>query len=201
MRKVTFTSILVIFLVATSFAQKQFFGVAWEINFPTNGDYLTETSFAGGKMEYRYLIKDDLSVGLAWNWTSFEQYFNRQTLVKEDGNAAVTSDYVAQVYTVPLTATVHYYWRGNKRFRPYAGVALGGQYMEQRLYYNIYESNEYNWGFVGRPEIGTLIKLDPNGTFGFNVAATYSFATNKNGITEENSFKNFGISIGMAFGQ
>jgi len=192
-------SCLILTLYTTCFAQKKdVFGMYWDINVPTNGGYLTKTSFAGMKFEYRHFFNDKLSAGLATNWDSYSQYFNRQTYVKQDGNYAVTSDFVAHVYTLPITATAHHYFARKGSFRPYAGVALGAQYMEQQLYYNVYTSSENNWGFVGRPEIGVFIG-PPHMGMGFVLGLSYSYATNKNGITNKDSFQNFGISVGMAF--
>jgi outer membrane protein W len=199
--KKTIITTLICFIATAGFTQyHNLFGIGWEINFPNNGSYLTNTSYSGGKIEYRKFLKKDFSVGLAMNWTSFEQYFNRQTYNSKDGNNAVTSDFVAQVYTLPITATAHYYFTPGKLLKPYAGVGVGAQYMEQDLFYNVYETDEFNWGFVVRPEIGAIIQPDKFSGWGFNVAAGYSYATNKNGITKENKFQNFGITIGVVFG-
>lgn len=198
MKKILATTIISFFTIA-AFSQKDVFGVGWEINFPTNTNYLTKTSFAGGKIEYRHFIKKDISAGIALNWCTYEQYIPRQTFQKPDGTGAVTGDFVAQIYQVPITATVHYYFKEKKVFKPYAGIALGGQSLEQSLYYNVYESDDNNWGFVARPEVGAMIKLNAYAHWSFLVAANYSYATNKTDLIGSNSFKNFGITIGAMF--
>ena len=83
---------------------------------------------------------------------------------------------------------------------PYIGVALGGQYMEQSLYYNVYVSDDNNWGFVARPELGLIINPQHKG-WGFLVGAYYSYATNKTDLINSNSFTNFGINLGVVFGE
>jgi outer membrane protein W len=200
MKKIMITGVIAL-LATTGFAQKNLFGIAWEINFPNNSDYITKASFAGGKIDYRHFFKKNISAGLALNWATYEQYLPRQTFVKPDGNSAVTSDFVAQSYQLPITATVHYYFEKNKMFQPYVGLALGGQYLQQSLYYNVYVSDDDNWGFVARPELGTVIRVHPDHGWGFLVAANYSYATNKTDLLDNNSFKNFGISIGVVFEQ
>ena len=200
MKKIIFTATLLTFITAIGYSQKNAFAMSWEVNFPNNGNYLTKTSWAGGKLEYRYFLKDELSVGIAMNWNSYSQYFARQTYTKADGNSAITSDFVAHVYNIPLTAITHYYFERKGKMLPYAGIGIGAQYMDQRLFYNVYETSEYNWGFVARPEVGVII-APPGSDVGLLLGLSYSIATNENGITKKNSFKNFGINIGVSFMQ
>jgi outer membrane protein W len=200
MKKIIITSIVIFTCVTSVIAQKNIFGVDWAINFPNNNGYLSKTSYAGGKLEYRHFFKENFSFGLALDWASYEQYIPRQTFQKADGSGAVTSDFDAVAYQVPFTGTVHYYFKKSKYLRPYAGVALGGQYLEQDLYYNVYVSSNDNWGFVARPEIGVLINPQ-NKYWGFLVGAYYSYATNKTELIKSNSFNNFGVNIGVTFGE
>jgi outer membrane protein W len=198
MKKLIITAIL--FLSATAmFAQTNLLSLGWNINFPGNTDYLTKTSFAGGKIDYRHILKHkNISLGVSLDWASYEQYFPSQTFQKPDGNGAVTSDFVAQVYQVPFVATIHYYFSESKRLKPFAGLGLGASYMEQSLFYNVYESDENNWGFVARPEIGAIIK-SKDSNWGLLLGANYSIATNKTESIDRNSFNSFGINIGVVF--
>lgn len=198
MKKIIITTVILLFSVS-GFTQKNLFAIGWEINFPTNTDYLTKTSYSGGKLDYRHFFKRNISAGLSLNWATYEQYTSRQTFQKPDGNSAVTSDFVAQIYQLPITATVHYYFKESKRLKPFAGIALGGQYLQQSLYYNVYLTEDDNWGFVARPEVGVFIKPNEYKEWGFLVAANYSYSTNKTDIINSNSFKNFGITIGVGF--
>ena len=200
MKKLIITASLIFFIAAAGMAQQHthMFGLGWEINFPANSGYLTKTSYAGGKIEYRYMLKKDLSLGMALNWATYEQHIPRQTFETTGGNAAVTSDFVAQAYQVPITATVHYYFKETKRLKPYVGIGLGGQSLEQSLYYNVYVSDDDNWGFVARPELGAIIKGNSD-NWGLYVAANYSYATNKTELVNSDSFTNFGITVGFMF--
>ncbi len=199
MKKIISAIIVFTFVSTIVNAQTHVFTANWEINFPTTQNYINKTSFAGGKLEYRYIIKEKFSVGVAWNWASYEEYFNRKTIEKADGTGAITTDYIAQAYQVPVTATFHYYFQKGKTFRPYAGVALGGQSLQQSLYYNVYATDDDNWGFVVRPELGAFIMLVPERGFGANISLGYSYATNTTDIIGSNSFNNFGITIGLVF--
>jgi len=203
MKKAIVSSIFLFLFIATGFTQKDIFAVGWEMNFPTNGDYVTKTSFAGGKIEYRHMFKNKFSAGIALNWATYEEYLPRQTFQKPDGNSAVTSDFVAQVYQLPIALTGHYYFGEgkNRLLKPYAGIALGAQYLEQSLYYNVYVTDDNNWGFVARPEFGVFITPKTFNGVAFHVAANFSYATNKTELVDLNTFNNFGITIGMAFGE
>lgn len=203
MKKLIITSILIVFIAAAVNAQTQFGAVSWNINFPTNKDYVTKTSFAGGRVEYRYFPKyKNISFGLSLDWSTYEEYLPRQTFQKPDGSAAVTSDFVTQVYQVPIDATAHYYFETkSKKVKPYVGIALGAQYLDQSLYYNVYVSEVNNWGFHARPEIGALIYPDGRHNWGLLVGAYYSYGSNKTELIDANSFTNFGVNIGFLFGQ
>ena len=199
MKKLLLLLLIILAYPAKQFAQKNMFAINWQINFPNNNDYLTETSYSGGKLDYRYFIKKNLSIGLALDWTTYEEFIPRRTFEKPDGNSAITTDFIAQAYQVPITANIHYYFSEGKRFKPFAGLALGGQYLEQTLYYNVYASDDDNWGFVVRPELGTVIKMSE--TFGFMAGAHYSYSTNKTELLNKNNFSNFGFDIGVVFYQ
>jgi opacity protein-like surface antigen len=191
---------LALFLSTTAvFSQMNMLAVAWDINFPSNNGYLTKTSYAGGKIDYRHVLKHkNISIGLSLDWASYEQYLPKQTFEKPDGNGAVTSDFVAQVYQVPFVATMHYYFTESKRLKPFAGIGLGASYMEQSLFYNVYESDENNWGFIARPELGAIVKFKDSG-WGLLVGANYSIATNKTESINRDSFNSFGINLGFVF--
>ena len=201
MKKLIITLSLVFILAASGLAQSNLFGIGWEINIPSNNNYVKKTSYAGGRMEYRHFFNKKFSDGVALNWATYEQFLPRQTFTIFYCNKAVTSDFVAQIYQLPITATAHYYFIETDLFKPYIGLAVGGQYLEQSLYYNVYVSDDNGWGFVARPELGTIIKTSVLNKWGFLAAVNYSYSTNKTEIINSDSFKNIGFTIGVAFWQ
>jgi hypothetical protein len=177
--------------------QKNLFAAAWEIGFPvSNNNFLSKTSYEGGKIEYRGFIKENLSIGGFLNWRSYYEYFPTKTYENSDKTQAVTTDMYRYIYNLPMGATVHYYFKGTKMLQPFAGLGLGAQYSEQTAYYNIYYSQEKNWGFLVRPEIGTLIHME--GQWGFIFGASYAYSTNKNKIGL-NGLADVNIQIGFIF--
>ncbi|MGO4291978.1 outer membrane beta-barrel protein [Chitinophaga sp. RAB17] len=173
------------------------FGLSWEIAIPTNNDFLDKTSLSGGKAEYRYFLKKvPVSFGIATSWNSYEQYIPTQTVYYKDNNSAITTDMDRVIYTVPVTAIAHYYFNYGKKVMPYAGVGIGTQYAQQTIYYNVFENDTYDWGFVVRPEIGALIR--PNGgNWGIILGASYQYATNKNDLFQIDNLKSFNFNIGL----
>src|SRR5688500_8791488 len=199
MKKLSLILLIILAYPAKQFAQTNIFAINWQINFPNNNDYLTKTSYSGGKLDYRNFIKKNLSVGLALDWTTYEEFIPRRTFEKPDGNSAITTDFVAQAYQVPITATIHYYFSEGNRFKPFPVLALGGQYLERTLYYTVYATDDDSWGFVVSPELGTVIKIGDN--FGALAGAHYSYSTNKTELINKTSFSNFGFDIGVVFYQ
>ena len=174
-----------------------FFAFDWEISKPTDNNFLNETSLSGWRLEYRRMVKPNLSVGLGVSWSSFDEYFTTQTYKGSNGRSALTADMIRQVYTVPITLITHYYLKtGSSLFQPYVGLGLGTQYAESNAYFNIYVVNDNNWGFVARPEIGTLINFGPSPakalvTFGYN------WSTNKNDAFDIKNINQFVVNVGI----
>ena len=186
----------------SAFSQKQMSyhsiaAASWEISFPTGNDhFLTKTSLAGGRLEYRRMVAPNISAGLAFSWNSFDEYFNTQTY-KTPSGSAVTTDMVRQIYTAPITAIFHYYPTvKSKLVRPYVGVGLGAQYAEQNIFFNIYEVSGTGWGFVVRPEIGAVVMFSESA--GALIGFSYNYSTNKNDAFKVNSLQQFAINIGVA---
>ncbi|ATL49079.1 hypothetical protein COR50_18940 [Chitinophaga caeni] len=205
MKKILLTIVVLFFLNRATQAQtnpvSNLYGLSWEISIPTNNDFLDKTSFAGGRFEYRHFLSQaPVSFGVSLSWNSYEQYIPTQTITYKDGNAAITTDMDRIIYTVPILATAHYYFNNNSAVTPYAGVGVGAQYSEQDIYYNIFVTDEYNWGFAVRPEIGVLIHPKSN-NWGFLLSANYNFATNKNSLFDINNLKSFSFNIGLYIGQ
>lgn len=169
--------------------------LSWEVSIPSSNNFLSKTSTEGGRIEYRKMLNPRISAGLGLSWNSFQQYVSNKTYSKN--GTAITTDMVRQIYTAPITAIFHYYPAvGNKALKPYIGIGLGAQYAEQNAYLNVYEVSDYNWGFVARPEIGTLLRF--NRAWAALVTFSYNVSTNKNKTFNTSSLQQFGINVGIA---
>ena len=172
------------------------FLIGYEVGIPSN-DFISNTSWRGGRIEYRRMINSNFSVGFSGSWNSFEEYVPKTTYQKPDGSGAITSDLVKDVYSVPLTLNAHYYFKGGKKILPYAGIGLGTMYSDQTAYFNIYGIEETNWGFCARPEIGVIYPFTRETAMYFS--GTYNYASNKNDAFSVSSMSHIALSIGFIF--
>jgi len=170
--------------------------LGYEVAFPTTTDYLSEMSWSGFRIDYRHMVTPNVSIGLAMSFNTFEEYFDKRTYQRPDGSGAVSSDMIRQVYTTPITATVHYYFNGDK-IRPYVGLGMGTQYSEQNAYFNIYAVGVNNWGFTARPEAGILGRFNSNLSGYLSVA--YNYGTNQNEAFNVDNISYVPITIGLVF--
>jgi outer membrane protein W len=174
---------------------KNILSVNWEIATPLNKDYLTRTSFAGANFDFKHFVSDKFSLGMGLHFNTFEQYQSARVIEKPDGSSAVFTDFVPQVYVLPLLLKGHYYFTTSKNIMPYAGLGVGAQFSQQRVFYNIFVSREDNWGFAARPELGLMYQFE-NATGGLNFNMGYNFATNKNPDFRIENLQHLGFSIG-----
>jgi outer membrane protein W len=198
MKKIILTTLTALTLGAVAqsqdWYQKNIMTLNWQFATPINSNYLTNTSWVGGNFEFRHFVNKKISIGAGLSWNSFEEYFGPRLYEKPDGSQAFYTDMVRQVYTLPLYANAHYYFDAGEKFKPYAGIGLGGQYSEQSAYYNIFVSESENWGFVARPEIGALYKLGRYAGIHANIG--YSYSTNENPDFSIDNFKHIYYSVG-----
>ena len=172
------------------------FLIGYEVGISSN-DFISSTSWRGGRIEYRHMIKPNISVGISGSWNSFEEYVPKTTYQKPDGSGAITADIVKDVYSVPLTVTAHYYFTKSKKILPYVGIGLGTMYSDQTIYANIYGVEETNWGFAARPEVGIIYPFTPETAVYFS--AVYNYASNKNESLSVNGISHIALSIGFVF--
>jgi len=194
------TTIICLGSFATTYAQKgsSFFGLSWEVAKPSNNPYLSKTSWAGGRIEYRHMIKSTLSLGIGMSWNSFDEYVGSKTYTGNNTGSAVTTDMVRQIYTLPITALIHYYpHTNNKNIKPYVGIGLGAQYAEQNSYFNIYQVSNNTWGFVMRPEVGANFMIASE--LSIMAGIHYQWASNKNEGLGMNSLSQFGFNLGLGW--
>jgi outer membrane protein W len=180
---------------------KDFTVFSWEMSIPTGNKYLSENSLSGWRLEYRRMVKKNLSIGIAASWNSFDQTFPTNTYYSPNKSTAVTTDMIRQVYTVPITLTSHYYFNTKILvFQPYVGVGLGTQYEENNTYFNIYQITENNWGFVARPEIGTLIHFGKESPVKGMVSVGYNWSDNKIESANITNWSHLAVNIGVGIG-
>ena len=174
------------------------YGISWEVSFPLGKKFVSNTSFLGGKFEYRHFIKDNFSLGGTMSWNNYSQYVERQTYENADQTQAVTTDNQRYIFNLPVTVDGFYYLKKIKRVMPFVGLGLGAQYSSQQAYFNIFLVEDKNWGFVARPQIGAYIPFSEFTRNGILVSAGYNYATNKNESFRIDNMQSFWLSVGFA---
>jgi hypothetical protein len=201
--KIYIIAIFSIFSASLAQAQTYYnnlFGLSWEIGLPmTNNNFLSKTSTAGGKVEYRHFINEKFSIGGFFNWRSYYEYFPTDTYENPEKTQAITTDMYRYIYNLPFGVSGHYYFKGGKMVKPFAGLALGTQYSEQTIYYNIFYTEETNWGFLVRPELGAIIKF--NDEWGALVGASYAYSSNQAVKFGIRGLADLNFQIGLVFAQ
>ena len=200
MKKSIIILLVLVMLYTGSYAQSlgpDKFSIAWEVGIPSN-DFMSATSYSGGRIEYQRMIKPNVSVGIAGSWNSFSEYVPKTTYQKPDGSGAITTDIVNEIYSVPLTLTAKYYFLHDKRaLTPYVGIGLGAQYSAQAKYFNIYGLEDNNWGFVARPELGLQFSFNRNSSL--FLSGVYNYAAIKSDFFNTDNLDHIALAIGFVF--
>jgi hypothetical protein len=184
----------------SSFAQDNYFYFSWDINVPlANKDWIAKTSPRGAKVGYRHFIGDNrkFSAGVDVNWAYFQEYKPTQTFQNPGG--AITTDYFNEIFDMGITASGQYYFEVGDREHlfPYAGLGLGASRNDYSVYYNIYEDQESNYGFLARPEVGVLLRISPRRKIGLMAAVHYDFSTAKSDEYDYSIFSTLGFQLGI----
>jgi outer membrane protein W len=173
------------------------FIINWEVAIPNNSDYVSKTSFSNGRAEYRYFMNNQFAIGASIGWNSFNEKVDRQLYETPDGGSAVFTDVIRQVYKLPISFNGYYYFGSSDAFRPYAGLGLGANYAQQEAYFNVFVTEDKNWGFLARPEIGAQYMF--NRDMGMNAYVAYSYATNKSEYFDSSNLAHIGIGLGLVW--
>lgn len=187
-----------LFTAMLTYGQQKYIYLNLDGNKPlSNTEWISDFSFAAGKIGYRSFITPNLSAGLDIGWANFDQY--EPTVTIENSTGAITTDYFHYIYQYSGVVSGQYYFKDaeNERFFPYAGLGLGANTNEYVLYYNIYEDTERAWGFLVRPEIGLLFRFTERGSLGIMAAVHYDYSTNQSEKFAYDNFSAFGVQIGL----
>jgi len=186
------------FAVTTTAAQEKYFYVSLDVNKPlSNTNWIGDVSGRGIKGGYRAFINEHFSAGLDISSNTYDQY--QPTITVESPTGAITTDYYRYIYSYSAVVSGQYYFerKEESHFYPYAGLGLGANNNEYKLYYNIYSDTERKWGFLVRPEVGVLFKFSDRRSLGMMAAIHYDYSTNKSPMFNYSNFSAIGFQIGI----
>ena len=125
------------------------------------------------------------------------QYYPTQTYTFSD-KSALTTDLTKSIYQVPFGSTVRVRF-ARLMFQPYVEAKIGTEYSVQSTYMSTFVSRDDNWGFYVSPEVGITIYPFEADDFGFQIAAYYSYSSNRSSQYSLKGINNLGFKLGIAF--
>jgi hypothetical protein len=169
----------------------------WQVNGTLRNEVAQSFEGHGAYLEQGFYLTPMLAMGGFISFSTNNQYFPSETHSYEDG-AALTTDYSRSVYQVPFGSTIRVRFMRNM-FQPYVEAKVGGEYSVQGTYISIFASTEDNWGFYVSPEIGLVVYPFYMEDIGFQVAAYYSYSSNRSYRYDMHGINNLGFKLGLAF--
>ena len=174
-----------------------YINAGWQFNGTLANDFAESAQGYGAYMEGGYYVTPMLAVGGFASFNTNTQYIPKKTYTFSD-QSALTTDLDRTIYQVPFGATLRYrFLRGI--CQPYLEAKLGTEYSEQNTYMSTFVNQHDNWGFYISPEVGFNWFPFQSTDFGFQLAAYYSFATNRNKAYSMDGINNVGFKLGIAF--
>ncbi len=177
--------------------KRDYINAGWQFNGLTGNNFVKSAQGYGAYIEGGYYLIPEFAVGGFASFNTNNEYFPRRTYTFED-MSALTTDIDRSVYQVPFGATFRYrIMRGI--VQPYVTAKVGAQYSVQGTYMSTFADKDDNWGFYVSPEIGLTFFPFRKADLGFQVAAFYSYATNRNKAIDLHGLNNVGFKAGIAF--
>ena len=169
----------------------------WQFNGSVANDYVQNAQGYGAYIEGGYYVTPLVAVGGFASFGTNNQYVPKQTYQLDDG-AALTTDLDRSLYQVPFGAEVRVRFMRTE-LQPYFQAKVGAEYSTQSTYMSTFVNRHDNWGFYMSPEIGLTYFPFHKSDVGFQFAAYYSYATNRNDHFDIKGLNNLGFKLGMAF--
>ena len=169
----------------------------WQFNGSVANDYVQNGQGYGAYIEGGYYLTPMFAVGGFASFNTNNEYIPKQTYTFKD-QSALTTDVDRSIYQVPFGFTMRTrFMRGE--FQPYLGTKIGAEFSTQSTYMSTFVNRHDNWGFYMSPEIGFTYFPFQKTDFGFQLAAYYSFCTNRNSTYGMKGINNLGFKLGIAF--
>ena len=178
-------------------SKRYYINGGWQFTGTVDNAVANSAQGYGAYMEGGYFLTPMIAVGGFASFGSNDEYFGKQTYHFED-KSALTTDIDRSLYQVPFGATLRCRFM-RSQFQPYVEAKIGTEYSSQSTYMSTFVSRHDNWGFYISPEIGITFFPFHKDDVGFQFAAYYSYATNRNDSFNIKGLNNLGLKLGMAF--
>ena len=169
----------------------------WQFNGTLANGFAESAQGYGAYIEGGYYVTPMFALGGFASFNTNNEYIPTKTYTFSD-QSALTTDLTRSIYQVPFGATLRYRFM-RSMFQPYVETKVGAQYSTQNIYMSTFVNQHENWGFYVSQEIGLTFFPFERTDFGFQVAAYYSYATNRNKTVDITGLNNLGFKLGIAF--
>lgn len=177
--------------------KKHYVNGGWQFNGTFGNEVVESAQGYGAYVESGFYLTPMLAVGGFASFNTNNKYYPKQTYTFED-KSALTTDLSRSIYQVPFGSTVRIRL-ARSMFQPYIEAKIGTEYSTQSTYMSTFVSRDDNWGFYISPEIGFTVYPFNKDDFGFQLAAYYSYSTNKSSSYNLKGLNNLGFKLGIAF--
>jgi len=139
-------------------------------------DFIDETSWRGFGFEGRSMVRDNISVGLGFDFNRYSQTYSNLT-VQTDGGGTISGPVYRYADQFAMKGLVHMYLRPGA-LRPYLGVGLGGVWSYSYSQVADLAVADDGFDFIVSPEVGLLLTAAKGASSaGLNVAVRYNYTT------------------------
>ena len=194
---ITVAALLTTVQANAQMGKRYYINGGWQFNGTIANDYVENAQGFGAYIEGGYYITPMFAVGGFASFNTNDRYIPKQTYQLDDG-AALTTDLDRSIYQVPFGVTTRMRFMRSD-FQPYLETKIGAEYSTQSTYMSTFINRHDNWGFYMSPEVGLVVFPFQKEDIGFQIAAYYSFATNRNDKFGIKGLNNVGFKLGLAF--
>ena len=177
--------------------KRDYINGGWQFNGTVGNDFVKSAQGYGAYFEAGYYLTPMFAVGGFASFNTNNEYIPKQTYTFDD-KSALTTDLNRSVYQVPFGSTFRFRFLRDM-VQPYIEAKVGTEYSVQSTYMSTFVNRHDNWGFYMSPEIGFTYFPFHKDDVGFQLAAYYSYATNRNDNFGIKGLNNLGFKLGMAF--
>ncbi len=177
--------------------KKNYINGGWQFNGTLGNEFVNTGQGYGAYIQGGCYLTPKLAVGAFASFSTNNEYIPKATYTFDD-KAALTTDLDRSIYQVPFGATLRYRML-RTAVQPYVEAKVGAEYSTQSTYMSTFVNRHDNWGFYVSPEVGLTFFPFHKTDFGFQVAAYYSYSTNRNKSYGITGLNNLGFKLGIAF--
>jgi opacity protein-like surface antigen len=205
MKKILFTTFLVLLFSVPLQAQDLVTLVDWGISYPMSDtkDYIgSRASWRGVSLDVRKYVGDGVaSFGGRFGWHVMDSGAVTETIsIRTDElNGDVSGTQFRYLNSFPMMGVVHVYFGDPSRVNAYVGAGVGMYYIKQRFEIGLLATEQNNWHFGIAPEFGVNVPVGDSISANFSIVYNYAAKTGSDVSGNEVGHQYLVFNIGLGF--